>query len=375
MRSTHPSGATRRRPTLRTVAALLACGMLSACGGALADGPGGSGDAGAGGGLVAATPLADPGTHVGPSTARLPLAKPDPVAQRPTPALPVTVTDAQGTKVTVKDASRILAIDVYGTLSRTVFELGLGERVVGRDISSTFPGISQLPLVTSSGHDLSAEAILELAPSVIITDTSLGPWDVVLQMRDAGIPVVVVDSKRSLESIGALVTQVAQALGVPAEGAKLAQRTAAEVAAARAAIAKVAPKDPARKLRMAFLYVRGQAGVYYLFGEGSGADSLVGALGGRDVAAEIGWKGMRPVNDEGLVKAAPDVILMMSQGLKSVGGVDGLIERMPAVANTPAGKHRRIVDMDDAQVMSFGPDAARVLDALAVAVYAPGSSR
>ena len=52
------------------------------------------------------------------------------------PTLPVTVTDAQGTRVTITDTSRILALDVYGTLARTVFELGLGDSVVGRDVST-----------------------------------------------------------------------------------------------------------------------------------------------------------------------------------------------------------------------------------------------
>ena len=53
---------------------------------------------------------------------------------------------------------------------------------------------------------------------MIITDTSLGPWDVVLQMRDAGIPVVVVDSHRGLDNVGRLTHEVADALGVPDGG-------------------------------------------------------------------------------------------------------------------------------------------------------------
>ena len=122
---------------------------------------------------------------------------------------------------------------------------------------------------------------------------------------------------------------------------------------------------------MMFLYVRGQSGVYYLFGEESGADSLIRALGGVDVAGEIGWKGMRPVTDEALVDANPDLLIMMTKGLESVGGVDGLVEHLPAIAQTDAGRNRRVVDMSDTTVLSFGPASADVLDALAVAVYAP----
>ncbi|MBK0296247.1 hypothetical protein IAE22_29120, partial [Bacillus sp. S34] len=99
------------------------------------------------------------------------------------PELPVTVTDNQDTRVTVTSADRILALDVYGTLSSTVYGLGLGGNLVGRDVSTGFAGTEELPLVTQNGHELSAEAILALRPTVLLTDTWLGPWDVVLQDR------------------------------------------------------------------------------------------------------------------------------------------------------------------------------------------------
>ena len=320
--------------------------------------------------LAEVTPLADPLSWEGPSTAVAAASAVVPVTDG-AQVLPATLADAQGTTVTVTDTTRILALDVYGSLSRIVFELGLGDRVVARDVSTDFPEAAHLPVVTQNGHDLNAEAILDAAPTVILTDTSLGPWDTILQMRDAGIPVVVVDSRRSLEGIGALIDQVGTALGVPERAAALAARTTAAVDAKIAQIAEIAPADPARKLRMMFLYVRGQSGVYYLFGEESGADSLIEALGGVDVAVEIGWSGMRPITDEALVDANPDLLLMMTKGLESVGGVDGLVEHLPAVAQTDAGRHRRVVDMSDTTVLSFGPATADVLDALAVAVYAP----
>jgi iron complex transport system substrate-binding protein len=299
----------------------------------------------------------------------------DPVSDNPEPKLPVTVTDAQGTKVTVEDTSRVLALDVYGTLSRTVFELGLGDRLVGRDVSTEFDEAKDLPLVTQNGHDLNAEAILGLDPTVIITDTSLGPWDVVLQMRDAGIPVVVVDSDRGLDNVADLIHQVADPLGVPAAGDALAKRTQQHIDDVTAQIAKVAPANAGDKLRTVFLYVRGQSGIYYMFGEGSGADSLIDAIGGYDVADEIGWNGMKPLTDEGLVAAQPDLVLMMTGGLESAGGVDGMLERLPALAQTPAGQHRRFVAMDDSQILGFGPITADVLEALAVATYAPEDAR
>ncbi|MBD3914212.1 heme/hemin ABC transporter substrate-binding protein [Nocardioides hwasunensis] len=317
------------------------------------------------------TPLSDPRAWDGVVDIALPDIDIDPIATDPRPELPVTVTDAQGTDVTVEDTSRILALDIYGTLSQTVFELGLGESVVGRDVSSQFGAIADRPLVTSNGHELNAEAILALDPTVVLTDTSLGPWDVVLQLRDAGIPVVVTDSHRGLDNLASLTRQVADALGVPGEGKQLGRRIADEADAMEESIARVTPKDLNQRLRTVFLYVRGTSGVYYMFGQDSGADSLIEAVGGYDVSSEIGWKGMRPLTDEGLISAQPDVVLMMSKGLESVGGVDGLLERFPALAQTPAGEHERIVAMNDDQILSYGPRTADVLNALAVALYAP----
>ncbi|MET0767006.1 MAG: ABC transporter substrate-binding protein, partial [Aeromicrobium sp.] len=317
-----------RRPTVsilatRVAALTLVAATAAACGIT----PGGHGssaaDDAASVALADATLLDDPKTHVGEAHAALASDGIEPITDSPRQQLPVTVTDAQGTEVTITDTSRILALDIYGTLSQTVFELGLGDQVVGRDISTQFDEAADLPLVTSNGHDLNAESMLELDPTVILTDTSLGPWDVILQMRDSGIPVVVTDSKRSLDNVGSLTEEIAAALGVPAEGKQLAERIEAEATAMQAQIATIAPTAVQDKLRMVFLYVRGQAGVYYMFGEGSGADGLIKAVGGYDVTEEIGWSGMKPVNDEAIIDAQPDLIILMTKGLDSVGGVDG----------------------------------------------------
>lgn len=357
------------------LAAAVAVVALAGCGGTATGTTDGS--TGTSTGAATAPPIAevdpvdDPKAWTGGSSVALPEEPVEPVTDSPEQRLPATVTDHQGTEVTVEDTNRILALDLNGTLSRTVFELGLGKQVVGRDVSSTFPDIADRPVVTHNGHELNAEAILELDPTVLLTDTSLGPWDVVLQVREAGIPVVVVDPERSLEGVVPLIEQVAAALGVPEAGRQLARRVGAEVDDVRAAIDAVAPDTVQEKLRTVFLYARGQSGVYYMLGGGSGADSLIEAIGGYDVSAEIGWDGMKPLNDEGLVAAQPELVLMMSKGLESVGGVDGLLERFPALAQTPAGKNRRVVDMPDGQILGFGPRTAAVLNALAVAIYAP----
>ncbi|WP_460775506.1 heme/hemin ABC transporter substrate-binding protein [Microbacterium sp. GXF7504] len=290
------------------------------------------------------------------------------------PKLPATVVDSEGTEVTVGDVSRILPLDISGTIAATVFGLGLGDNVVGRDISTDFHGTEELPVVTKSSHTLNAEAILELAPTVVVTDTTIGPKEVRQQLRDAGIPVVVVSSDHDADTVGDLVAEVAAALGVPSRGDALTERIEADIEDALAEIAAVVPADVEDRARILFLYVRGSANVYYIFGHDSGADSLIDAIGGVDVATEIGWEGEKPMTAEALVAAQPDVILMMTDGLASVGGIDGLLERIPALQQTQAGQNRRVIDMADGQILGFGPRTAEVIMALAKALYAPADT-
>lgn len=293
--------------------------------------------------------------------------------KNPVPALPVAVTDNDGNSVTVTDVDRIIAIDRSGTLAATVFALGLGDRVVARDNSTEFPGAADLPLVTQNGHELAAEAVLSLTPTLILTDRTVGSRDVLTQLREAGIPIVVITAQRSIGDNEILIDQVATALGVPEVGQKLNARLAADTATTIADIATLAPTAVADRPRILFLYMRGAASIYYIFGAESGADSLIDSLGGIDVASKIGWQGMKPLTAEALVATAPDLLLVMTTGLESVGGVDGLLESIPAIAATPAGQNRRIVNMADDQVLAFGPRTPEVLDALARAIYAPGA--
>ena len=310
----------------------------------------------------------DPKSLTGPSSAKN-TPEVQPMVETPTPQLPVTFKDFKGDEVTVKSANRILALDLYGTLAQEVISLGLGDRLVGRVTSSTESSLAKLPLVTQNGHDLNADAILATNPDLVLWDKSNGPEEVVEQLRDAGVTVVVFDHERRMDKIIPQLKAVAQALGVQEAGDKVAERVQKDLDYALNTIKEVAPEGD-KKLSMAFLYVRGNAGVFFILGKGSGADDLIAALEGRDVASEQGARNIVPANSEALVKVNPDVILTMTHGVESTGGLDGFLAR-PGVAETNAEKSRRVVDMNDGQILSYGPNTPAVLLSLARAIYAP----
>ncbi|MCM6772467.1 ABC transporter substrate-binding protein [Nocardia sp. CDC159] len=333
----------RTRSATRVLFAVLAVvlvGGVSACGGS-------GGETSAGQGPATAT-LADP--------------DPVPIGPAPTPQLPATVPSFDGGQVTVTDASRIVAVDRYGTLAQTVWALGLGGNLVGR-ASAAPPAMQHITNVAGGNGSISVEAVAAQRPTVFLTDTVTVTPTLRDQLRALGITVVFFDPQRTLDGVVPQIQAVAAALGVPAQGDKLAQRTRDEIASATAAVGQHEPKP-----KIAFLYLRSTA-ITMMGGPGSGADALIGALGGVDAGTAAGLKEpFVPITSEAMIAAAPDVFLVMSDGLASIGGVDGLA-KVPGIAQTPAGRSKRVVDMSDKVLLSFGPNTGRVLSALTKALH------
>jgi iron complex transport system substrate-binding protein len=268
------------------------------------------------------------------------------------PVLPATATDKDGKAVKVSDVSRIVVLN--GDIAEVVYALGLGGNVVGLDTSATYPPEAAANQNIGYQRSLSAVVILSLNPSVLIGNEVAGPAAVIEQIRGAGVPVVIFKDITTLTGASDKITGVAAALGVPNRGKALVQTMSGEISAATT-LAKTAKTEPV----VAFLYLRG-ATTQMLMGAGSRADVLIAAANGVDAGVEAGVKGSVPITPEALVAAQPDVILVLSAGLQSVGGVDGLLQ-IPGVAQTPAGKNRAIVDLDDQYLLGLGPRTGQAL--------------
>jgi iron complex transport system substrate-binding protein len=224
--------------------------------------------------------------------------------------------------------------------------------LVGRDISSTESALKDIPIVTS-GHQVISEKVISLKPDLVIIDASTGPKSALDQIRGAGIKVVQTPESWTLIDIAKKVSAVGDAIGARAQAKKL-----------NAQMARVAQSQRvANSPRIAFLYVRGTSSIYLIGGPGSGADSLIQSIGGVDVGAVSFQHPFNTLTPEALAAANPDVILVMTKGLESVGGVEGLL-KLPGVAQTNAGKNSRVIDVDDSLLLSFGPRTPSLLNAL-----------
>ncbi|OPC85269.1 hypothetical protein B4N89_24540 [Embleya scabrispora] len=259
-------------------------------------------------------------------------------------------------KVTVKDASRIVPLG--GDIAQTVYALGLASNVVGVDTSGAVLPESKGKPTFGNSRSLNSEGILAQRPTVAIGSASVGPRSAVDQLKAAGVPIVLVPDSAKPEDAITRITTIATALGVPDKGKTLADRTAGEIATAKAKGAQATTKP-----RVAFLYIRGQANLYQIGGKGLGPDSMITAAGGIDTGTELGVQMSAALTPEAMVAAKPDVILVFQKGLESVGGVDGVL-KLPGVAQTPAGQNRKVVAMDDLELGGGGPTAGVALNKL-----------
>ena len=221
-----------------------------------------------------------------------------------------------------------------------VAALGYRKYLVGRDIASTMPELKSIP-IDESAMQVSAEAVLSQHPDLIFIDSNTTPASALNTLRAAKIRMATIPSAFTLADIQAKENVISNALRVPKAGKALVNQVSL----------LHFPKQP---IRVAFLYMRGTASIYLIGGPGSGADSLLKADGFIDVGATNLKNAFNALTAEELIKLQPDVLLLMTKGLESVGGIKGLVA-FPGIAQTPAGTHQRVVTVDDSLLLSFGP--------------------
>ncbi len=252
---------------------------------------------------------------------------------------------------TALTASRVVVL--ANGVAEIIQSLNAQSIIVGRDISSTEDSLADIPIVTS-GHQVLPEKVISLRPDLVLIDASTGPKAAIATIKAAGITVIETPESWSLEDLPIKVRAVGAAIGASAQAELLIQELNSSL---KISTVKSSP-------RVAFLYLRGTSSIYLIGGKGSGADSLLQAIGAIDVGAQSLARPYNTLTAESLAALNPDVILVMSKGLESVGGVQGLL-KLPGVAQTKAGKNSAVIDVDDSLLLSFGPRTPSLVEALA----------
>lgn len=276
-------------------------------------------------------------------------------------AASIEVTDAEGKTVVITSSERIVSLN--GSTTEILFALGVGEKVVGCDASSTYPkGIREKLPSVGYQYGLNAEGILSLKPTLVIGRDDVKPPQVVEQLRMAGVTVLLLKEPRTFETAKKRLLTIGKAVGCEKKAKELTKALDADI---KKLEKKFTLRKEKPKKKALFLYLRGTQTTLVL-----GRDTAPGAMfeivGAENAAGNI--KGNKPMTAEAVIAAQPDVYVLFTTGLKSIGGVDGLL-KLPGLALTPAGKNRRVVALEGQYLSGFGPRCARAALDLFKGIY------
>ncbi|MCS7017706.1 MAG: ABC transporter substrate-binding protein [Cytophagales bacterium] len=243
-------------------------------------------------------------------------------------------------------------VSASGTISEILCELGLEKNLVGVDVTSTYP--ESLQKVPKIGHNrnISAEGVLALRPTIFVGIRHQLSPALEQQLKVAGIKTLLYEQEYSLQGTQKLIRQVATDFNLSAQGNLLAERVGKEVAAL---------KKPTTRKKVLFIYARG-AGSLMVAGKNTSVAQAIEMAGGENAAND--FTDFKPLTAESLLQANPDVILLFTSGLQSLGGINGLLQ-VQGIAQTNAGRNRKIVEMDGQLLTGFSPRLGKALQELA----------
>lgn len=264
-----------------------------------------------------------------------------------TPGLPTSYTGPDGVTSQVTDVSRIVSLS--GDYSEIISALGLGDNLVGVDLSSVYPK-EEMRAKPKIGVEfrLLAEPILVLEPTLAIGDIDASPAAVIEQVRGAGVPVVIFPRYEGLTGPAEKIRAVSAVLGLAAAGEALAQQVEADIAAA-VALAATTTSRP----RVAVVYIA-SSDTFLLLAGNTVFAGVIDALGAIDVGPDAGVDGFVPLTAEAIVAAAPEVIITAERGFEGLGGLEGFLA-LPGIAQTPAGQAGRVLVYEDLFLLGLGP--------------------
>ncbi|SFN28510.1 iron complex transport system substrate-binding protein [Chryseobacterium oleae] len=232
-------------------------------------------------------------------------------------------------------------VTLSGGVTEIVSALGHEKEIVGTDVTSTYPETLKAT-AKGLGHvrSMTIEPIMAVNPTLILaSEKDINP-ELMTKIKSSGIKVEVFKQDYTVEGTKKLIADVAKAVG-NTDYQKLNDKIDAD-------LKQIQPI--AKKPKVLFIYARGN--MLMVSGTKTPMDALISLAGGQNAVTD--FEDFKPLTPEAVVKANPDVLFFFSTGLEGAGGNEGAL-KMPGVAQTNAGKNKKIIAMDGGLVSGFGP--------------------
>jgi ABC-type Fe3+-hydroxamate transport system substrate-binding protein len=216
-------------------------------------------------------------------------------------------------------------------------------------------------LARPSFHVFAAEPVLALRPDLVVAD-HWQPAETSARLREAGLPVLVIDDLERLEDVRAAVGLLGRALGEETRAEQL-------LAAMDERIARLAAGAGARRGLRALAYTNGGTGGWAA-AQGTSADEWIGLAGLTNALASR--EGHVRFSFEELLTLDPDVLVVCgADNPDERGGTEALVRDEPLLAGLRARRRGLIVTLpswlfstNSHNIVTAAEELAQRLDAL-----------
>jgi iron complex transport system substrate-binding protein len=266
-----------------------------------------------------------------------------------------------------KDARYVVISPIYNEI---IWALGAQDKVVGVDLSTTYPPDVKKVQTVGYHRALSAEGILSLHPTAVIHDNNIGPPQVVEQIKQLNIELKTFTAKNdSFDGTKALIREMGAYFHKEARAEELCKTLDEQRSAS---LEKV--KQYSDRPRIAVIHFGRASNVYMVVGKGGGGDGggvsqMIELAGGQMAVENTGGRGMQRLESpEILAQANPDVILLTDFGYDRLGSMDQ-IKALPGVSTSNAAKTGRIYRIEENVLNYFGPRSGENIEKVAAVIH------
>lgn len=265
-----------------------------------------------------------------------------PTVEAGEPELPVAFTGDDGVEITVESLERVMVIDdgtieIIGALGRADL-LGIAPEVsLVEDVASQ----AEQRITTAGRGALTVEGVVALDPTLVIGVNMRRHAELVAGLQGVGIPATLIDTSRVAPE---KILRTAELLGLAPAGEELAGLVQEQYDRAAAALEGVEERPRVMVLSSSGA---GDSGATTGAGEDTPAHEVIVAAGGVNAGAESGLDRYQSVTAEGLVAAAPEIIVVAESEIDDLGGEDGIWTQVSGLVGTPAEQEKRLVVMED----------------------------
>ncbi|HWJ92045.1 MAG TPA: ABC transporter substrate-binding protein [Flavisolibacter sp.] len=264
-----------------------------------------------------------------------------------------------GNKNRGDDKERIVCVSKQ--MTEFLFALNQGKKIVGIDLTSTYPPETKRITTVGYHRHLSAEGIISLDPTIVIHQGDVAPASVMPQLVQVGIPVKKYPAGSTLDSAKIVLKMVAHDYGVDSLADRLIAKLDKDIARADSIVRQYTTKP-----RVLIIHFGQQRNQYFVMGTRGTPDEMIKMAGGINAADTSAFRDLSP---EVIMKEQPDVILATDFGFDRLGGSVEKFKELPGIGLTPAAKNGKIYRIEEHDLVYFGPRSGENIVNIAALIH------